>query len=354
MSALLEQQDQQDPNLYSGYRPPAAPATASAADVRSAAIRALGRIGSEGAVKALIGALAKDDPNAGKTAVRDALIEAGKPAASALVTLLGTSPSTTSAAGAALVLGALGATEGEAPIVRGMQRGTVPLRHGLRALAAMGSATALPSVLEQIDDSDPAVRMEAIRTASALLDPTKPDGRAVDPAREALKDAATPMDERIELVRMLGRTGAARAHEVLLPLAKAKSTSLRLAVVEALGVLRAGSPAVDAALLEALGDEQPDIRQKAAIALSRVGTGASAVEAPRAPQRRGRAGPGRDRPRPLRSPRARHRRHLRRQGRRVDLVRPRHRARRPDRRPRSHARRSLGKGSHRARERLRR
>lgn len=278
VSALLDQQDQPDPNVYSGYRPPVAPATVSSADVRAAAIRALGRIGSDSAVKALLGALDKDDPNTAKSAVRDALVDAGKPSVGALVTMLGSSPSTNAAAGASLVLGALKATEGLDPIVRGMQRGTVPLRHGLRALAAMGSPTALPAVLEQIDDSDPAVRMEAIRTASALLDPAKPDGRAVDPAREALKDAATPMDERIELVRLLGRTGAGRAHDVLLPLAKARSTGLRLAVIEALGVLRVGAPAVDETLLEALGDEQPDIRQKAAIALSRVGTGASAVK----------------------------------------------------------------------------
>lgn len=278
ITALLDLQDEPDPARYGyGYRgPQVAPPTVGAAEVRSAAIRALGRIGSDAAVKTLVGALAKDDLNATRSAARDALVEAGKPAVTALVTLLGATPSTTSAAGAALVLGALKAPEGQAPIVRGMARGTVPLRHGLRALAALGSETALPAVLEQIDDSDPAVRMEAIRTASTLLDPHKPDGRAVDPAREALKDAATPMDERIELVRMLGRTGSSRAQEVLLPLATTRSLSLRLAALEALGVLRVGSPAVDEALLGAMNDELPEVRQRAAMALSRVGTGAAA------------------------------------------------------------------------------
>src|SRR5262245_7598066 len=127
VSALLDLQDQPDPNQY-GYRgPQVAPATVGAAEVRAAAIRALGRIGSDAAVKALVGALNKDDPNAGESAVRDALAEAGKPAVSALVTLLGASPSTNAAAGAALVLGTLRASEGKDPIVRGMQRGTVPL-----------------------------------------------------------------------------------------------------------------------------------------------------------------------------------------------------------------------------------
>ncbi|MBK8254748.1 MAG: HEAT repeat domain-containing protein [Polyangiaceae bacterium] len=277
VTALLEARDTTDPNMYA-YRggPIAAAPTVGASEVRDAAIRALGRIGSDAAVKALIGVLSEDDSLTGRSAVREALVEAGKPAATALITLLGASPTPSAAAGAALVLGTLKAPESEKPITLAMQRGTVPLRHGLRALAMLGSPTALPTVLEQIDDPDPTVRIEAIRTASSLLDPAKPDGRAVDPAREALKDAATPMDERIELVKLLGRTGSPRAHEVLLPLAKAKSLGVRSATIEALGVLRAGAPAVDEALLEALNDEQPDIRQKAAMALARVGTAAAA------------------------------------------------------------------------------
>ena len=276
VTALLDLQDAPDPNQYGGYRAPQVQTSVGAAEVRAAAVKALGRIGSDSAVKALVGSLSKEEPSSAKSPVRDALVEAGKPAVTALVALLGASPSTNAAGGAALVLGALKAPEGQDPIVRGMQRGTVPLRQGLRALAMLGSETALPAVLEQIEDADPAVRMEAIRTASSLLDPTHPDGRAVDPAREALKDAATPMEERIELVKMLGRTGAARAQEVLLPLVKAKSLGLRLAVIEALGVLRVGSAAVDEALLSAIDDEQPEVRQKAAMALARVATGAAA------------------------------------------------------------------------------
>ncbi|WP_437679639.1 HEAT repeat domain-containing protein [Sorangium sp. So ce131] len=273
----------------------------SSNDVREAAFRALGRIGSDAAVRVLLAALAKDDPAAPRSAVRDALVSAGRapaaPAAAAtgapgasaagatgapaqknvavpaLIAALAAAPSGNTAAGAALVLGELKAREGLPALVRGMQRGVVPLRHGLRALSALGDPAALPSVLELLGDADPSVRREAIRAASALLDPARPDGRAVDPARALLNDPATPPDEKLALVRLLGRTGSPRAQEVLLPLAKARSGPLRLAVIEALGAARAAGKlgaAVDAALLEALDDESGDVRLRAAVALSRV------------------------------------------------------------------------------------
>jgi cellulose synthase operon protein C len=249
------------------------PATGvGAAEVRAAAVRALGRIGSEAAVKVLVGALAKDDLAGQRSPVRDALTAAGKPAATALVATLSGSPATNTAAGAALVLGALHAQEGEGPIIRAMQRGVVPLRYGLRALAQIGSRSALPTVLEMLDDSDPTTRKEAIRAAVALLDPAEVDGRPVDPASAALRDSATPIDEKIELVRLLGRTGAPRAQDVLLPLLTAKPTALRIAVLDALGGLRVSSPRVDDALLKALDDEAGDVRLKAAISLARVGS----------------------------------------------------------------------------------
>jgi HEAT repeat protein len=245
-------------------------------EVRAAALRALGRIGSDGAVKALVRALAKDDPAALRSPVREALAAAGKRSAPALIAVLGGSPPGNTAAGAALVLGALHDREAVPAIVHAMARGVVPLRHGLRALALGGAPAALPTALEMLDDADPVVRKEAIRAAASLLEPGHVDGRPVDPARAALADARTPIDERIELCRLLGRTGAPRAQEALLPLVKAKPAALRLAVIEALGTLRVGSPAVDKALLEALDDEAPEVRFKAATALGRVGGAAAA------------------------------------------------------------------------------
>ncbi|XYI00635.1 HEAT repeat domain-containing protein [Sorangium sp. So ce1128] len=259
---------------FAGARP--ADSSASSNDVREAALRALGRIGSDAAVKVLLAALAKDDPAAPRSAVRDALVSAGKLAATvvpALIAALAAAPSGNTAAGAALVLGELKAREGLPALVRGMQRGVVPLRHGLRALGTLGDPAALPSVLELLGDADPSVRREAIRTATALLDPARPDGRAVDPARALLVDPATPPDEKLALIQLLGRTGSPRAQAVLLPLATARSAPLRLAVIEALGAARAAGKlgaAVDAALLEALDDESADVRLRAAVSLSRV------------------------------------------------------------------------------------
>lgn len=265
---------------------------AGAAEVRVAALRALGRIGSEAAVKILVGALAKDDPAAARSPLREALAAAGKPAEAALIAALGGGASTT-AAGAALVLGALKSAEGAKAIVRAMQRGTVPLRAGVHALAQIGSPTALPTVLELFDDPDPTTRKEAIRAAASLLDPAQVDGRAVDPASASLRDAGTPIDEKIELVRLLGRTGAPRAEAVLLPLVSAKPPALRLAVIEALGSLRApaattakepskkSQPAFSplaTALLAALDDESAEVRLGASMSLSHVGGTAVAQE----------------------------------------------------------------------------
>lgn len=245
--------------------------SAGSLDVRVAAFEALGRIGSDGAIRALIGALAKDDPSLSRSPVRLALVSAGKPVITPLVAVLSGAPSSTTAAGAALVLGALHAKEGLDPTVRAMQRGVLPLEHGLRALAMLGSADALPAVLELLSDTDPAVRREAIRAASELLDPARPDGRAVDPARAMLLDAATPNDEKIALVRLLGRTGSPRAQTVLVSLAGSKSRALRLSVLDALGASGTFGPDVENVLLQALDDESPEVRLASASSLARGG-----------------------------------------------------------------------------------
>lgn len=257
-----------------GLRTPQA--SAGSLDVRVAALEALGRIGSEGAIRALIGALAKDDPSSSRSSVRAALVTAGKPAIPPLVAVLSGAPSPSTAAGAALVLGTLHAREGLEPTVRAMQRGALPLEHGLRALAALGSPDALPAVLELLSDTDPAVRREAVRAASDLLDPARPDGRAVDPARAMLLDAATPNDEKVALVRLLGRTGSPRAQTVLVSLAGSKSRALRLAVLEALGASGTFGPDVENVLLQALDDESPEVRLASAASLARGGAGAVA------------------------------------------------------------------------------
>lgn len=244
--------------------------------VRRAALRSLGRIASADAVGVLVKALAADDGTRGAAAVRDALVTAGNAAVAPLASELGRTSNPQVAASAALVLGELGATASVNAIIRAMRRGSLPLRPGLQALGRLGDPAALALALELIDDADPGVRREAIDTASALLDPKDPDGRAVDPVISVLSDAATSLDERTRLVRLLGRTGAPRAQQVLLQLAGDESVVMRQAVLQALGNLSQGSEEVDAELLDALGDESALVRRHAALALSKVATGGAA------------------------------------------------------------------------------
>jgi HEAT repeat protein len=257
-------------------------ASAASGEIRAAAFAALGRIGTDAAVKVLVGAVAKEDPAVPRSAAREALVAAGAlahggdaPAVKALVTLLAGSPSSHAASSGALALGALHARAGVTPIVQAMQRGVLPLRYGLRALGVLGEPVALPTVLELLDDADPAVRREAIAAAIDLLDRGPRgaiDGRAVDPANAALRDPMTPNDEKVELARLLGKTRAPRAQAALLPLVKAKSIPLRIAAIDALGSLGAAAPAVDAALLHALDDDAAEVRLRAARSLGDVGS----------------------------------------------------------------------------------
>ena len=77
-------------------------------------------------------------------------------------------------------------------------------------------------------------------------------------------------------MRLLGRTGAPRAQAILLSLGNSKAPALRLAVIDALGSLRAGSAEVDKALMGALDDEASELRLRAAIALARDASSSAA------------------------------------------------------------------------------
>jgi HEAT repeat protein len=182
------------------------------------------------------------------------------------------SPAPTTGAGAALVLGSLHVEDAAPVILRAMARGVVPVVHALHALAELGSRSALPAILEVLGDPDPLTRKEAIRAATALLDPSLQDGRPVDPARAALFQTDTSIEEKVELCRLFGHTGSPRATSVLLTLISAKPVRLRLAVLEALGNVKVSSPEVDKALLDALDDELPEVRRAASMAFARVGS----------------------------------------------------------------------------------
>jgi HEAT repeat protein len=258
--------------------------------LRMAAIAALGRISSPEAVRVLVGALGSGDDSGAtleRTPVRDALVAAGPAAVPAVRAVLAGSPSAAAATSASWVLGELHARAEAAGIVAAMRRGALPSAAALHALAGAGNPAEVPVVLEFVADPSPVVRGEALGAAAALLDPNRPDGRAVEPLAAVLRDARPSAAERARVARLLGRTGAPRAAPLLVELLHARDATLRLAAIDALGTLGPGpasapaprpDTAVDDALLEALGSPEPAIRLHAAMALAESG-GARARDA---------------------------------------------------------------------------
>lgn len=244
--------------------------------VRQAALVALGRIGTPEAVRALVRALGTQDDASGsleRTPVREALVAAGPVAITELTALLDRPTSPAVATSAAWVLGELRATTAAPAIVASLRKGSLPAPAALHALAGAGTPNEVPVVLEFVSDANPAARDEARLAAMALLDPARPDGRAVEPLAATLKDPRTSARERAAVATLLGRTGAPRAAAELVGLVAAKDPALRLAAIDALGTLGASSstPAADAALVPLLADTEPAVRLRASVALGSAG-----------------------------------------------------------------------------------
>lgn len=278
--------------------------------VHDAALAALGRIATPEAIKLLIDALEREGPvpiaglaqfyGSGPKGsasfrgsgpelapVRDALSEAGQPAAVALTTLVDAAASPRLGAAAALALASLHAKDslgangpsGAAAVtavMRAAQRGAIALDAALGALSLLGDKRALPYVLEHLDASDARIRHAVVRAALTLTDPREADGRVVDVVRARARDLRVPLGERILLIKLLGRSGSPRALPLLLPLAKSKPLAVKMAAVDALGTLGVASREVDAVLLEALEAPSERLRIAAADAIASVGKDAAA------------------------------------------------------------------------------
>jgi len=249
--------------------------------VRQAALVALGRIATADAVRALMKALGTQDDGAGtleRTSVRDALVSAGAPAVTELTALLERPVPVAVATSAAWVLGELRATKSAPVIVAALRKGTLPPGAALRALAGAGTAEQVPVVLEFVADPSPVVREEALRAATALLDPSRPDGRAVEPLAATLRAPRTSPGERAAVATLLGRTGAPRAAVELAGLVASKDAALRLAAIDAIGALGSGAAEAkpgegiaDDALVPLLADSDPAVRLHTAVALAASG-----------------------------------------------------------------------------------
>lgn len=252
--------------------------------VRHAALVSLGRIATAAAVRALVSALGTQEDATGsleRTPVRDALVAAGAPSIGELTALLGRPVSAVVASSAAWILGELRATSSAPAIVTALRKGRLPSAAALRALAGAGTPEEVPVVLEFLGDPSPATREEALRAATALLDPSRPDGRAVEPLAATLRSPRISSRERAAVATLLGRTGAPRAATELVGLVHAKDAGLRLAAIDALGALGAtASPsaprseqgaAADDVLVPLLADADPSVRLRAAMAVGASG-----------------------------------------------------------------------------------
>jgi HEAT repeat protein len=125
-------------------------------------------------------------------------------------------------------------------------------------------------VLEALSSADDAVRRAAEQALLALLDPARPDGRAVDPLLSALRAARLSLAERAVILRLLGRTGAKRvAPELVRVVRDANVPSVVAAAIAALGDVGAG-PWEEDLLVEKLDDEVGAVRLAAALALRRM------------------------------------------------------------------------------------
>lgn len=266
--------------------------------VRQAALVALGRIATPDSVRALMKALGTQEDGTStleRTSVRDALVSAGAPAVVELTALLERPVPPSVATSAAWVLGELHATKSAPIVVAALRKGTLPPQAALRALAGAGTAEQVPVVLEFVADPSPVVREEALRAATALLDPSRPDGRAVEPLAATLRAPRTSPGERAAVATLLGRTGAPRAATELAGLVASKDAALRLAAIDALGALgsagslparapaatsakpgespesRSADGIADDALVPLLGDTDPAVRLHTAVALASSG-----------------------------------------------------------------------------------
>ncbi|MDF3052820.1 MAG: lyase domain protein repeat-containing protein [Geminicoccaceae bacterium] len=208
------------------------------ADVREIALRALARIGDPQAVETLVTALASAEPWLAPR-IADILARHGDVVVDPLIELLNTSRNHPARSWAANVLGEVRAQRAFPALVRGLDDPNDEVRaKSAAALGRLGDRRAVPPLLDHLL-TDPAAFVR-VRIASAL---SQLEGaEIVDRLVRALGDSAW-------WVRMRG--------------------------VEALEQI---GPAAEGPLLLALTDANPEIRQRAAVSLERLGVPEKLVE----------------------------------------------------------------------------
>jgi cellulose synthase operon protein C len=237
--------------------------------VVAAALDALSRLHAPEACKVLIDQLGSDRPPSVQSAAIQALSRSGPAAIEPLRACLNTESDADRVGGCALALGQSRDLASASAIQDALRRGALKPGPALLALSQLGAPESLPTVLEYLADPDVLIRRSARQAARALLDPSHPDGRAVEPIEHALNKARRERGELAELLDLLGQTGAPRAARSLLPFAgTSDEVALRSRALSALGFL--GEAGQWPALWSALDDDSGSVRLAAASALGRL------------------------------------------------------------------------------------
>lgn len=247
-----------------------------APEVRRAAAEALGAQSSEAAARTLSKFLGlKDDALAttGPSPTRVALVALGPAAIPVLVPLLEGREGVAVTRAALWVLGEIGTTEARTALAAALRRGRTPTDATLAALGHAGDENHVPLVLEYLADKRSGVREAALVAALRLVSPERPDGRVHEPVAARLGESSLTRGERLRLLRLLGRAGAARSAPLLVPVAAGKDAELALTAAEALADLRGPfDDASESALLRMLNEGEPRKRLALARAIGRSGT----------------------------------------------------------------------------------
>jgi HEAT repeat protein len=228
-----------------------------------AAIPGAGKPGEE-ALKRLVENLGQ--ANTRRAAV-DALRVAGKAAVPALVGHLSGrlkgDPVTV-----VTLLGEASDARATAALTAELERGRVPTPLVLKALGATGDPDALVPVLGALANKDAAIRLAAMESLRPLLGR---DARAADVLIEHLSDE--DLEVRVLAAEYLGLLEAPAATKRLTSLAgPGNPTRLRLASIDALGLIGAVAPNADAtkALVAVLREGPTELHAAAATALSYI------------------------------------------------------------------------------------
>ncbi len=235
----------------------------------SAALVALGRIGSADSLAALLHLLSVRRMPPGAT--HQALAAAGERAAATVEQCLARSSLPESIRVECLeAVDASANREGVLKLARAaLGQGPALTTSAISLLGRSGGDAELPLVLEQLLSPEVEARAAAIAATEELLARAARPGSTVRPIVAALERRECGLSERIALVRLLGLTRSPRAQVTLLTLTAASHLQLRIAAVEALGLL--GRDGADAALLEALDSDSDSMRWAAASSLRQAG-----------------------------------------------------------------------------------